>query len=70
MDTNHPSTPEQLLLLSEPGRVRPRVRLDDRTRRIGLAGVAEARAILAEQARRRAQAELADHAPFVREQAA
>lgn len=59
---------EQLALLPvtelEPGRVRPRRRLDERTRLIGLAGVAEARAILAEQARRRAERELAGHAAF------
>jgi hypothetical protein len=66
MSTQTTTHPEQLPLLDEPARVPPRFRLDERTRRVGLAGVARARAILAEQARRRAEAELADQTPFVR----
>ena len=37
------------------------LRLDDQTRRIGLEGVARARAVLAEQARRREEREAAQH---------
>ncbi len=40
-----------------------RVKLDDRTRRIGLAGVAAARAKLAAQAARRAEAETETYRP-------
>jgi hypothetical protein len=50
---------DQLRLL-EPLAAPPSLRLDARTRRVGLAGVARARALLAEQARRRAERE-ADH---------
>ena len=65
-----PTDQAQLTLLCEvdaprspapSGIVRPRRRLDERTRQIGLAGVAQARAILAEQARRRAEREAAEH---------
>ena len=44
--------PQQLALLPAPG-VPVRYQLSQRTRRIGLAGVASARALLAEQAARR-----------------
>lgn len=50
---------EQLELLPADG-VPVRLRLDERTRRIGLAGVARARAILDEQARQRAEARSAE----------
>lgn len=48
--------PHQLELL-EPAAVPPKLRLSARTRRIGLAGVAQAKALLDEQARRRAERE-------------
>jgi len=47
---------DQLSLLP-PSSLPESLRLDDRTRRIGLEGVARARAVLAEQARRRAERE-------------
>ena len=53
--------PSEQLRLLEPPAVPVALRLDARTRRVGLAGVARARAILADQARRRAERE-ADHA--------
>jgi hypothetical protein len=43
--------------------------LDDRTRQIGLAGVAQAKAILDEQARRRAEHDATHAVPFVRKAA-
>jgi hypothetical protein len=49
---------QQLSLLGDRS-VPTALRLDARTRRIGLEGVAHARAILAEQARRRAEREAA-----------
>ncbi len=74
------STTEQLRLISvpaagAPARIRPyrvpaKLRLDDQTRRIGLAGVAEAQAILAAQAQRRAERELQGKLTFVRQLAA
>jgi hypothetical protein len=51
MTTSHP-TNQQLALL-EPAGVPAQLQLDERTRRIGLAGVAQARAILAESRRQR-----------------
>jgi hypothetical protein len=62
--TQHPR-PQQLALL-ERRRVPKALRLDDRTRQIGLAGVAQAKAILEEQAARRAERESAASVPFVR----
>jgi hypothetical protein len=56
--TEHTHPSEQLRLI-EPHAVPARLRLDARTRRVGLAGVAQARALLAEQARRRAEREAA-----------
>lgn len=80
------TTAEQLRLISVPtsapagaGRTSPgarrfrvpaKLRLDEQTRRIGLAGVAEARAILAAQAQRRAEQELAGRQPLPRRHAA
>lgn len=71
---------EQLRLISVPAtgaprsprlaRVPAKLRLDEQTRRIGLAGVAEARAILAAQAQRRAERELQGKLTFVRQLAA
>ena len=60
--TEHTPPTEQLRLL-EPAAVPVALRLDARTRRVGLAGVARARAILTEQAHRRAErdAEHAEH---------
>ena len=66
MSTNATAAAEQLPLLDLPApaprrviqlrrRVPARLRLDEQTRRVGLAGVAEAMAILAAQAERRAQ---------------
>lgn len=52
------STPEQLSLI-DAAEVPLQLRLDERTRRLGLAGVAMARALLAEQQARRAAAEQA-----------
>lgn len=60
----HPR-PEQLALL-DTRRVPKALQLDDRTRRIGLAGVAQARAILDEQARRRAEHDAETSVRFVR----
>jgi hypothetical protein len=50
-------SPNQQLTLLEPVGVPAPLQLDERTRRIGLAGVAEARAILAESRRRRLERE-------------
>lgn len=58
--TPHP-THDQLQLLPADG-VPVQLRLDKRTRQIGLAGIANARAILAEQARRRAETRAAEAA--------
>jgi hypothetical protein len=58
MSTTARPQPEQLQLL-EADRVPLALRLDERTRRIGLAGVAAARAVLAENHRRRIAAEKA-----------
>ncbi len=55
MTETTPTPSEQLRLLDTP--VPAALRLDSRTRRVGLAGVAHARALLAEQARRRAARE-------------
>jgi len=41
------------LVLLDPASVPAQLRLDERTRRVGMAGVAQARAILAESRRRR-----------------
>ena len=46
-------TANQQLTLLEPAGVPAPLQLDEHTRRVGLAGVAEARAILAESRRRR-----------------
>jgi hypothetical protein len=55
---------QQLALLPAADDVPVQLRLSERTRRIGLAGVAHARAILADQeARRRAVIEQAEHLP-------
>jgi hypothetical protein len=51
MPSSHP-TNQQLTLL-EPAGIPAQLQLDERTRRIGLAGVAQARAILAESRRQR-----------------
>jgi hypothetical protein len=51
--------PDQLQLLA-PVPAPVQLRLDERTRRIGLAGVAKARAVLAEQAKRREATQQAD----------
>ena len=51
-------------------RVPARLRIDETTRQVGLAGVAEARAILAAQAERRLQRELPERRLPVRRQAA
>jgi hypothetical protein len=51
MSTKNP-TPHQLVLL-DAARVPVQLRLDERTRRVGLAGVAQARAALEESRRRR-----------------
>lgn len=55
--------PAEQLRLLDPPPVPLALRLDARTRRVGLAGVARARALLTEQARRRAlhEAEHAEH---------
>jgi hypothetical protein len=58
MTTSRSTTQHQLTLL-EPDGVPPQLQLDERTRRIGLAGVAEARAILAESRRQRLAREAA-----------
>jgi hypothetical protein len=52
-----PRTTNQQLTLLEPAGVPAPLQLDERTRRIGLAGVAEARAILAESRRQRLERE-------------
>lgn len=55
---------QQLALLPAADDVPVQLRLSERTRRIGLAGVAHARAILADQeTRRRAVIEQAEHLP-------
>jgi hypothetical protein len=55
-------TAEQLALLQTDEDVPVQLRLSQHTRRVGLAGIAMARAILADQAARRRQAEAAaDH---------
>ena len=60
--TTKRTTTNQLVLL-DPAHVPTQLRLDERTRRIGLAGVAHARAILAESRRQRlAQEEAAAEA--------
>jgi hypothetical protein len=51
MSTRRTSTTQLTLL--EPAGVPSPLRLDERTRRVGLAGVASARAILAESRRQR-----------------
>jgi hypothetical protein len=51
------TTVEQLALLPVDEDVPVQLRLSQRTRRVGLAGIAMARAILADQAARRRQAE-------------
>ncbi|MGD9704751.1 MAG: hypothetical protein AB7Q42_00635 [Acidimicrobiia bacterium] len=60
--------PQQLALL-DTRRLPRALRLDERTRQIGLVGVAEAKAILDEQARRRAERDAAHTVPFVRKAA-
>ncbi len=50
--TTKPATTHQLVLI-EAARVPAQLRLDERTRRVGLAGVAHARAALEESRRRR-----------------
>jgi hypothetical protein len=60
--TTHRTSTTQLALLP-PASVPAQLRLDERTRRVGLAGVANARAVLAESRRRRlAQEEAAAEA--------
>jgi hypothetical protein len=55
---------QQLALLPPPEGVPVQLRLSTRTRQVGLAGIARARAILAEQAvRRRAVDERTEHLP-------
>jgi hypothetical protein len=61
--------PQQLPLLEIDVRVPRTLRLDDRTRRLGMVGVAQMKAQLAEQARRRAEREAAEIVPFVRKAA-
>ena len=51
-------------------RIPAKLRLDDQTRRIGLAGVAEAQAILAAQAERRAMQPVGRHAELPSRKAA
>jgi len=46
-------TTNQQLTLLEPAGIPAQLQLDERTRRVGLAGVAQARAILAESRRQR-----------------
>jgi hypothetical protein len=64
-----PQTPkdqqaQQLALLPAADDVPVQLRLSERTRRVGLAGIAHARTILADQAsRRRAITEQAEHLP-------
>jgi hypothetical protein len=61
-DTQDSRTLEQLALLPPDEDVPVQLRLSQHTRRVGLAGIAMARAILADQAVRRRQAEAAaDH---------
>ena len=60
--------PQQLALL-DARRLPRALRLDDRTRQIGLAGVAQAKAILDEQAKRRAEHDATHAVPFVRKAA-
>jgi hypothetical protein len=56
--------PEQLALLPRTDAVPLQLRLSERTRRVGLAGIARARAILAAQAQRHRQdEEQAEHLP-------
>jgi hypothetical protein len=57
MTTRHDGT-HQLTLL-DPAGIPPQLRLDEQTRRVGLAGVARARAILAESRRQRLEREQA-----------
>jgi hypothetical protein len=61
MTTEHtPPTgrePQQLALLPQGDDVPVQLRLSERTRRVGLAGIAKARAILGDQARRRVERE-------------
>jgi hypothetical protein len=54
---NETVSPRGQLPLLEPSAMPAALRLDARTRRIGLAGVAHAKALLADQARRRAERE-------------
>ena len=56
--SSHHTTTQQLVLIDPPG-VPVQLRLDERTRRVGLAGVANARAVLAESRRRRVERETA-----------
>jgi hypothetical protein len=58
-DTQNDPTGEQLALLPPDEDVPVQLRLSQHTRRVGLAGIAMARAILADQAARRRQAEAA-----------
>jgi len=56
MSTTHDDTTQQLRLLTV-AEIPLQFRMDDRTRRIGLAGVATAKAILADQIARRLERE-------------
>jgi hypothetical protein len=56
MSTRHDDTTEQLPLLTV-AEIPLQFRMDERTRRIGLAGVASVKAILAEQTARRLERE-------------
>jgi hypothetical protein len=59
-----PGQAQQLALLPPADQVPVQLRLSERTRRVGLVGVARARAILAEQAaRRRTIDERTEHLP-------
>jgi hypothetical protein len=60
MSITHEDTAEQLPLLTV-AEIPLQFRMDDRTRRIGLAGVANAKAILAEQTARRLERETTRH---------
>jgi hypothetical protein len=68
MTTEHsPPTrrdPQQLALLPPGDDIPVQLRLSERTRRMGLAGIAKARAILGNQARQRLEREAeSDHLP-------
>lgn len=63
MATTSRRTNQEQLFHLDSRRFPKRVMLDDRTRQLGLAGVAAVRAKLAEQAARRAQAESDTYRP-------